>query len=315
MRSLLPLVLLAVFSLTTRAASAHGMRTAYVELREHDDGRVLVQVRTGSTYGAVRVVMPEICSMQGMEGATWTCTRPLRGATLRVEGLGALVGDAVIVVTLRDGETLSQLVRPGATSWDIPERATFGAVLTRYARAGFAHVFAGADHLLFLAALVVMLRRLRAVLVAETAFTLSHSVAFASTALGWIRFPPDAAEAAIALSLVLVALDIGRRGAAARAGGAGMALVFGAVHGLGFAGGLAELGVPRSAALPALVGFAAGVELAQIAFLLGCLLLVSLAARASLARPLSRVTTYAVGVTGSFWLFDRALPVVQSALR
>ena len=65
-----------------------------------------------------------------------------------------------------------------------------------------------------------------------------------AAALGWIHVPAAAAEAAIALSLVLVAIDVGRRDVSARAG-ATTAFVFGAVHGLGFAGGLQELGVAR----------------------------------------------------------------------
>jgi hypothetical protein len=193
---------------------------------------------------------------------------------------------------------------------DDPARRTPLAALARYARAGFFHVLAGADHLLFLAALVVALRRWRAVLLAETAFTFSHSIAFAATALGWIHVPAAAAEAAIALSLVLVALDAGRRRISAAAG-ARAALVFGAVHGLGFAGGLTELGVPRTAAGSALLGFAAGVEIAQVLFLAACFAVVAIAARFALARRLGVVTSHVVGVSGFFWLLERTLPLLR----
>jgi hypothetical protein len=294
------LVLFLVLLLGASPARAHGMRTAYVDIRETPEGGVVVQVRSGASYGALRV------TIDGCDPETWRCTRSLRGATVGVQGLGAVVSDAVVAVTLRDGTTVSQLLRPGASSWTIPQA---GTSFLAFVRAGFLHVLAGADHLLFLAALVVALRGWRAVLLAETAFTVSHSIAFTATALGWIQVPSAAAEAAIALSLVLLAIDVGRQPMKPWAG-ARLALGFGAVHGLGFAGGLAELGVPRDAALPALLGFAGGVEIAQVIFLLACVLVCAAAERLTMRRALDVATTYAVGVTGSFWFFARAIPLL-----
>lgn len=303
---------LALLAGLARPAAAHAMRTAYVEIVESAGGRVSVRVKSGATWGGIHVVMPEGCSPPTPESPSWTCTRPLAGSEIGIEGLGGVVGDAAVVVTLEGGATASQLLRPGASRWTVPAEPTPLAALGRYARAGFFHVLAGADHLLFLAALVVALRRFRAVLLAETAFTVSHSIAFSASALGWIHVPPAAAEAAIALSLVLVAIDVGKRPMRAAAG-ARAAFVFGAVHGLGFAGGLAEMGVPRGAALPALVGFAGGVEAAQVVFLLGFFALHALAARLSMARRLGVLTAYAVGVTGAFWLVDRVVPLVTGS--
>ncbi|MFO0735493.1 MAG: HupE/UreJ family protein [Labilithrix sp.] len=288
-RRLLPIVLamaaLLLGLLATPRASAHGMRTGYVEIHETASG-----ARVTRATGEVHVVLPP---------------GPLAGATISVEGLGGVVSEAVVDVTLADGTHESQLLRAGHASWTIPPRPAPLDALLRYARAGFVHVLCGADHLLFLAALVVALRRFRAVVLAETAFTLSHSIAFTATALGWLHVPTAAAEAAIALSLVLVALDVGRKPVPAMAG-ARAALVFGAVHGLGFAGGLEELGVPRRAVGPALAGFAAGVEVAQVLFLLVCFALFAVA-----KRPLRTLTTYAVGVAGTFWLIERTVPLLH----
>lgn len=289
---------------------AHAMRTAYVDVVEGAGGRVAVKVSSGATYGDLRLVMPTGCSAPARGAATWTCDGPLAGRTLRLDGLGGVTSDAVVSVTFADGSSTSQLLRPGSSSWTIPDRPTATEALCRYARAGFFHVLAGADHLLFLVALVALLRRFRAVLLAETAFTVSHSVAFAATSLGVVHVPQAAAEAAIALSLVLVALGVGRD-RVRPAQGAAAAFVFGAVHGLGFAGGLTELGVPRGAVAPAIAGFAAGVEVAQVAFLLGCFALFSLAARFAMGRRVATVTAYVVGVTGCFWLVERVLPLVR----
>ncbi len=286
-----------------RAAVAHGMRTAYVELREHAAGRVDVLVRAGTTYGSVRVVMPPECGAAG--SATYVCARPLAGSTIAVEGLGGVVGEAVLVAIRVDGSSTSALVRANAPSWTIPERSRTWPTLVKYGRAGFVHVLSGADHLLFLAALVFAIRRFRGVVVAETAFTISHSVALSATTLGWLRVPAPVAEAGIALSLVLVALDLGRK-KMTDAAGARTALVFGAVHGLGFAGGLEELGVPRDAIATALLGFGGGIEIAQVAFLLVCFVVVALARRIAQERRLASATAWCVGGAGFFWLFERA---------
>jgi HupE/UreJ protein len=297
----------------SRRADAHGMRTAYVEVVEREGGLVRVQTRTGTSYGAVRVVMPEGCTPASEAVGTWSCERPLRGSTLRVEGLGAVVGEAVIAASLQDGSEATYLLRPGAASVTLPERAGGWATIGRYARAGFFHVLAGADHLLFLAALVVAIRRFRAIVVAETAFTLSHSIALSATALGLLHVPAAAAEAAIALSLVLLALSIGRRPMPAGEG-ARTALLFGAVHGLGFAGGLEDLGAPRESIVPALGAFAVGVEAAQIAFLLLTVAIVAASNRLKIGRPLVVATTYAVGAVGVFWLVERTIVLLRGAL-
>ncbi len=300
-------------------ASAHGMRTGYVELHERavepgDDARVRVDVlsRSNATYGSLHVAPPAGCAE--MTPTMWSCAHSLRGETLRVSGLqSTLVADAVLVVTFQDGTTASGLVRSAEAMWTVPPgdagRGGLADLLLRYARAGFVHVSSGADHLLFLAALVIALRKLRAVVLAETAFTVSHSIALAAATLGWIHVPQAVAEQAIALSLVLLALDLRPSSSSASMkprAGAFTAFVFGSVHGLGFAGGLEELGVPKTAIAPALGGFAIGVELAQIVFLALCFAVLHVASRRSTSpRWLARGVTYAVGGVGTFWLIDR----------
>jgi len=274
------------------------MRTAYIELRERADHVVETNVKLGASYGAVRVVAPDGCTV---DGASWTCARPLAGRSIRVEGLGPLVADAVVVHSF-GGATASTLVRAASPTWTIPER---GGGLAGYVRAGFAHVLTGLDHLAFLVALVVLLRRPRAVILAETAFTVSHSVAFSAAALGWVHVPAPVAEAAIALSLVLLAAERRQRS------GARAAFVFGAVHGLGFAGGLEELGAPRDAVLSALGGFALGVELAQVIFLFLCFAVLTAARAVAIDRFVARAATAAVGVSGAYWLFERVNALVD----
>jgi hydrogenase/urease accessory protein HupE len=276
---------------------------------------VTVIDRAGATHGGIRVVMPAGCAPH-VDATSYVCDAPLAGSEIAVEGLGAVVGDAVVTAILRDGTQPSRLVRPGAAHWTIPARAAPMEAATRFVRAGVVHVLSGADHLLFLAALVVALRRFRAILLAETAFTLSHAITMSAAVLGFIHVPPAAAEAAIALSLVLLALDIGdRRPRQDRATfGVVGAFVFSAVHGLGFAGGLEEIGVARESIVPALAGFAVGVEIAQVGFLLACFGVYVAFRRTRARRAFPTAVAYGVGISGFFWFVDRALPIVRNAL-
>jgi hydrogenase/urease accessory protein HupE len=191
------------------------------------------------------------------------------------------------------------------------DRSALG-VLLDYLRLGVVHIATGFDHLLFLLALALQLWRVRAVLLAETAFTLSHTLSFSATALGLVRLPPVAAEACIALSLILLAreLALGRRIAPSR--GALVALLFGLVHGLGFAGGLREIGLPEHDVGLALLGFGAGVELGQVAFL--ALVLLALHARMLAPRRalLERLGGAAIGAVGAYWFCERLVAVIRA---
>jgi hypothetical protein len=309
---------LAVVGAAARPASAHGMRSVYIEITQTAPAAAQVAVRASVPVSGVALTAGAPCTVATAEdtGTELRCPRALAGAALTVTGLGPIASEAVIFVRFLDGTSTTTCVTPGAPTWDIPG-ADPGmiAIAGRYVRLGIVHIATGADHLLFLLALVLCLRTLRAVMLAETAFTLSHTLSFSACALGWIRVSSAAAEACIAVSLVLIALDIGRsstdaRGRTARDAGdlrpAGLAFVFGLVHGLGFAGGLAEIGLPATAVPAALVGFAAGVEIGQVAFLALALSLLGLVGRIPrLARGATQLGACAVGGIGWFWLLER----------
>jgi hydrogenase/urease accessory protein HupE len=248
---------------------------------------------------------------EGDPVTTVACPGSLAGSRITVQGLGPILSEAILVVSLHGGERVSRVLTPKDPSFELPAAQTGPAVARSYVRLGVAHILTGYDHLLFLLTLVLLLRKPRAVLLAETAFTVSHSLSFSATALGLIRVSAPAAEAAIALSLVLVALDVGRPGADESArSGAAMAFVFGLVHGLGFAGGLSEVGLPLHHVSAALAGFAAGVEIGQVAFLAVALAVLHLAQR-RLAAPrveaIARWGSVLVGGVATYWLLERTL--------
>ncbi len=191
-----------------------------------------------------------------------------------------------------------------------------------FVRHGVWHIWIGFDHILFLLSLLlpaVLVRRQRRwharatfgaaaieVLKIVTAFTLAHSITLTLATLGLVALPSRFVESAIALSVVLAALNnvwplITRRLAA-------LAFAFGLIHGFGFASVLRDLGLAQSALLLSLVGFNAGVELGQLAIVGAFLPLAFLARTTTLYRTTVLMggssLIFAVAVV---WLAERAL--------
>jgi hypothetical protein len=309
-------VALAVIAVAAARADAHGLRTAYVEITELAPGRALVRLRLGAPDPALAIAAD--CTLTATGDASspieraWLldCERGFPGRALAVTGLGPITSEAVAHVARADGTTSTQLVRVDAAAISLDGTAPSGlAVAREFVGLGLRHIATGYDHLLFLLLLVLLIGDWRGVLLAETAFTISHSIAFSATVLGVVRVAPNAAEICIALSLVLVAADVDVRGAArgVRWRGAAMALVFGFVHGLGFAGGLREIGLPEHAIGAALVGFGAGIELGQVAFL-AIVLATLYAVRSVRALPTIKLgAVYAIGGFAAFLAIARAI--------
>lgn len=288
MGGLLSILFVVAELLAAEPVEAHAMQSGYVEVVE-DAGAVKVRLRTMIRGTGFAVDAPDGCSFDGKGArlapqkeslsiqAVMRCDGDLKGRRLRVHGLDSGLGEIVVLHEAR-GVRTSALLRAGQSLFRFPDDTRWSGLLD-YVRLGVVHVASGLDHLGFLLLLVLTLRGLRSVLLAETAFTLSHTAAFGLTATGTIHVAPGPTEALIALSIVLLALDTPRRlrgaerGAPSSATTALLALVFGTVHGLGFAGGLREIGLPEGDVASALVGFASGVELGQVVFIIALMLI------------------------------------------
>lgn len=318
-------------ALAPTAARAHGMRSAYLEIEGLSDTAALVRLRIAAP-GVSAEPSLEGCALVRLPGASTddtgevsayqaSCPQGLAVAAASVSGLGSDLEEAVVHWWLGE-RSHAVVLTAAAPRAGLPPRADPWAALSGMFHAGLAHIAGGVDHLLFLALLVVGLRRLGPLLLAETAFSLSHGIAFALTATGLVRVPAAPVEALIALSLVLLALEIGQRRQLAPRGAAAMALGFGAVHGLGFAGGLRELGVPEDHVAAAIVGFGAGVEVGQLAFVLVAWAALWTARRAlarwpargaalRVAAAASTALVVAVGSLSMHWLFLRGLTAIR----
>ncbi|MBI1866911.1 MAG: HupE/UreJ family protein [Methylocystis sp.] len=212
------------------------------------------------------------------------------------------------LVTVGDGPDAGQtMLYPGDPPLDLSKPLlTTWQLMAKFGEAGVEHIVTGYDHLCFLLALVLWAHRAWPVVKIVTAFTVSHSVTLSLAALDVVTLPTTLTESAIAASIVFVAVEnffskkIDRRWI--------VTFLFGFIHGFGFASGLKELGVPRGAALPALVSFNIGVELGQIAIVLlvvPMLLLIDTRTAGERHDKLVYVGSGIVALFGAYWLLER----------
>jgi hypothetical protein len=159
--------------------------------------------------------------------------------------------------------------------------------------------------------LLFLVRDVGKLLATVTAFTLAHSITLAAATLGFVRVPAAPVEATIALSIVFLARELSRgeslRSTVTQSYPWLVAFSFGLLHGLGFAGALAEVGLPQREIPLALFAFNVGVELGQLAFIAAVLLLVRAFRLLPLRMPSwsSAAAGYAIGAVAAFWVFAR----------
>jgi hypothetical protein len=146
-----------------------------------------------------------------------------------------------------------------------PERpASQAGTFARYVVLGFTHILPkGVDHVLFVLGLFLLSRRVRPLLTQVSAFTLAHSITLGLSMYHLVTLPPSVVEPLIAVSIAYVAIE-NLFIADLRPWRVALVFAFGLLHGLGFAGALGELGLPRSAFVTALFGFNVGVEAGQL---------------------------------------------------
>lgn len=148
------------------------------------------------------------------------------------------------------------------------------AVIRTFVPAGVHHIWIGPDHLLFLLGLLLMGGSFWQLVKIVTAFTIGHSITLALAVLDIVTLPGSLVEPAIALTIVVIGADNLLRGQG-RDLRFWMALVFGLIHGFGFAGVLQEFGLPQSALGWSLFSFNVGVELGQLAAVIPVALLLA----------------------------------------
>ncbi len=322
------LLLLFISCLISSWASADVFRPAYLELREIDGERyeVLwkVPVMGGNRRLSARVVFPEAAAYLDepravVAGNAWferyRVQHPggLAGQTVAIAGKLVGVTDIIARVERLDGSAQVERLSVARPVFTVKPPQSHGEIAWAYFVLGVEHILGGIDHLLFVLALLLVVRGTGRLIATITAFTAAHSLTLVAATLGWVNVPGPPVEAIIALSIVFVAAEViaglhNHEGLTARSPWV-VAFSFGLLHGLGFAGALAEVGLPQVAVPVALLMFNAGVEVGQLLFVAGVVLL-RRAVTAALplnSRRVSAATAYGIGGVAAFWTIERVV--------
>lgn len=311
-------------------ARAHEARPAYLELEETAPGHFSVLWRTPVLAGMrlpVALKLPDTAkTLQEpivMELADSLVERRtidagpegLAGKRIEFPGLQLTITDALVRVEMLDGTKWTTIARPSQPWVEIVAAPSQLRVAGTYLRLGIEHIIGGIDHLLFILALLILVKGTRRLVATVTAFTIAHSLTLAAATLGFVHAPSTPIEAIIALSIVFVACEIvhsrqGRPGLTERWPWL-VAFTFGLLHGFGFAGALSQVGLPQNAIPVALLFFNVGVEIGQLLFIAAVLLATALARKLARSYTKSlptwawRVPPYAIGGLAMFWVIQR----------
>jgi len=331
-RALLSLILLAKI---VTGGFAHEVRPAYLELRqtapETYDALWKVPGRGENLRLGLYVELPTGCSnvtqprgsmINNAFSERWTvkCPGGLSGGTIHIAGLSGTVVDVLVRLERLDGTTQVTRLTPSAPSFVVAAAAGTLGVARTYLVLGVEHILGGIDHLLFVLALLILVKGTRRLIATVTAFTLAHSLTLAGATLGFVHVPIRPVEATIALSIVFVAAEIihsrqGRTGLTERFPWI-VAFTFGLLHGFGFASALNGIGLPQSAIPVALLFFNVGVEVGQLVFIASVFAIIALGGYTvrrfwpasfspQFSMRLRLLPPYAIGSLAMFWVIQR----------
>ena len=251
------------------------------------------------------------------------CGSPGFVGRVSFDNLGGNMSAVMLRVFPMDGEPRTYTLSAATPAVTVlgeskPTLATWIELAVTYLNLGIDHILLGVDHLLFVLGLIWIVRGGWRLAKTITAFTVGHSLSLAAAAFGLIGVPELPLNAVIALSIVFLGVEIaklrrGEAGITARYPWA-VALGFGLVHGIGFAGALVSLGIQRSVLPVALLSFNVGVEIGQLAFVL--LMLGLFWAHRTLTATLPAwgavLPAYAIGVPAMFWFIGRMVRLVAT---
>ena len=329
------LACLLLFFLASPAAHAHESRPAYLEIKETAPGQFSVLWRTPVLAG---MRLPIVLKLpQGVKNLKepavqeltdslverrWIDAGPNGLARKRIEiaGLQFTITDALVRVELLDGRTMQTIARPSQPWIEIPASQSRWEVMGTYIVEGIRHILFGADHLLFVLGLLLIVGNAWMLVKTITAFTVAHSITLAVATLGDAQAPALPLNAAIALSILFLGPEIVRvwRGETSftiRHPWV-VAFAFGLLHGFGFATAMTSAGLPRQDLPLALLSFNLGVELGQLGFVALVLAMGHSFRVLEVRWPrwVQALPGYTVGTLGAFWAIQRVALLI-GALR
>jgi hydrogenase/urease accessory protein HupE len=303
---------------------AHEIRPAYLQIKQTSETtyQVLWKIpRKGDMVIRLTPVFPIGFTLKEAELAkvsmdamvkhyTLTGQEPLAGQSVYIEDLNKTLVDVLVTVEYLNGEKATLMLKPGSPELKLPGATKKWDVIKSYTVLGVEHIWFGIDHLLFVLALIIITVGFKKIVKTITAFTLAHSITLSMAVLGVANLPGPPVEAVIALSIVFLALEIIRKVQGQETLTSQkpwiVAFSFGLLHGFGFAGALADIGLPQTEIPLALAFFNIGVELGQIVFVLAILgLLRLLSIKKNWPLIWKKVPAYAIGTVAAFWTIER----------
>ena len=307
-------------------APAHESRPAYLEIKETAPGRMSLLWRTPVLAGvrlpvalripdgAKQVREPTVEELaDSLVERRWLDVGPdgLAGRRIGFPGLQFTITDVLVRVEMADGRTWTTIARPSQPWVEMAASQTRMQVAATYVGQGIRHILFGADHLLFVLGLLLIVQDRWMLVKTVTAFTAAHSITLAVATLGYASVPVAPLNAAIALSILFLGPEIVRswRGETSftiRHPWV-VAFAFGLLHGFGFASALTGAGLPRQELPLALVSFNVGVELGQLGFVALVLALEQSFRVLEVRWPrwVQALPGYTVGSLGAYWTVQR----------
>jgi len=310
-------------------AHADELRPAYVELNQisSSEWALLWKASAQSRLGrSGEAIIPEVCNTVGetkrrfaasniLTSEVLKCTGSIAGQSIGLQGLELSTTDALVRIAPLDEETQTLRLTPDAPIATIARKDAIANVAWTYTVIGFEHIVVGFDHLLFVLALVLLLKGGWLVAKTVTAFTIAHSITLVGSTLGYLSLPSQPVEAIIALSIIFLAVEIVKAQRDHDTHGPRLserfpwivAFLFGLLHGFGFAGALAEIGLPQDDVPMALLTFNLGVEIGQLFIVALALTLLALIRgfQQSWLQPVKTATSYAIGIIATYWFIER----------
>lgn len=322
------------------AAYSHELRPAYLHIEQTGAEEFAISWRVPAR-GDLRLSLnvqlddsvqqlspPAGTIANGFYTETWRVahSNQLTGVSVTIDGLEQTMTDALVRIAWQDGREQVTRLLPEQPQFTVSGKPGNSQIAWVYFVLGMEHILLGIDHLLFVLALLFLVRGWKQLVGTVTAFTLAHSLTLAAAVLGFVNLPQAPVEAIIALSIVFVASEIvyrrhGRSTLATRKPWL-VAFGFGLLHGLGFAGALSDIGVPAHALPLSLALFNIGVEAGQLVFIAAIAALFTLLWRLPPARlwqlrsgqSAAAITAlpvaYVVGGLATCWLIQRTLTLV-----
>ncbi|MGB5415319.1 MAG: HupE/UreJ family protein [Polyangiales bacterium] len=315
-------------------ASAHPLAPSVLSFEHRADGTITMRWRAPvkrPTGQSLRPQIPETCEQLApttvrktedevaiVETTEIRCHPPdMLGAVVGVDGFEDSSVTVVVRIARLGGDVHHVILDSGTPQLTVVAQVDESHSFFEYLMLGVGHLLTGWDHLTFVLGLLVLFGWHRRLIAAVTAFTAGHSLTLALSVLGIVSLPAALVEASIALTIVVLALEIqsGKQGPVWRHPWI-LPGALGLLHGLGFASVLFDAGLPSKEIPLALLGFNLGLEVAQ----LGVIAVAWMSFKAirsalpSTWRSSRTIPAYLIGSLAAFWFIERVFAAFGSVV-